>query len=311
MTLTQMNYIVAIDKLRHFAAAAEYCHVSQPTLSMQVIKLEQELGLKLFDRSKQPVVLTEAGEEIISQARKVLAETEVLKDMVESRKGVHAGELKVGIIPTLAPYLLPLFVQSFTKRYPRVKLTVHELTTDPIITRLRDGRLDLAILVTPLQEKGIREHVLFYEKLIAYVSKKNALFKKHYLLSKDIDPQKLWLLEEGHCFRSQIMNLCELRKAGKKGNLFEYEAGSIETLRRMVEMNDGITILPELATMDLRGGQLQLLREFRQPAPMREVSMVVHRDFVKKRLVDIFHRELISSIPEKIRKNKGTLIVPV
>jgi LysR family hydrogen peroxide-inducible transcriptional activator len=214
----------------------------------------------------------------------------------------------VGIIPTLAPYLLPLFVQSFTQKYPKVKLTVHEMTTEAITSRLREGRLDVAILVTPLNEKGISEQVLFYEKLVAYVSKKNSLYKKHYLLSKDIDPRKLWLLEEGHCFRSQIMNLCELQRMGKEGNLFEYEAGSIETLRRMVELNDGITILPELATFDLRASQLQLIREFRKPAPMREVSIVVHRDFVKKKLVEIFKEEIISSVPERMRKNRGEVI---
>lgn len=311
MTLVQLQYVVAVDNLRHFAEAAEYCHVTQPTLSMQIHKMEQELGVKIFDRSKQPVIPTESGMEIIAQARKILAEYEVIKHIVDEKKGIHTGELKVGIIPTLAPYLLPLFVQSFTQKYPRVKLIVHELTTENIVSRLKEGRIDVAILVTPLQEKGIKEHVLFYEKLVAYVSKKNALFKKNYLLSKDIDPSKLWLLEEGHCFRSQIMNLCELQKAGKAGSYFEYEAGSIETLRRMVELNDGITILPELATMDLRTSQQQLIRQFKQPFPMREVSLAVHRDFVKKKLVEIFRQEIIASIPEKIKKNKGSMIVPI
>ena len=308
MTLIQLKYVVAVDNLRHFAEAAEYCHVTQPTLSMQLHKLEQELGVKLFDRSKQPVIPTENGKEVIAQARKILAEADVLQNIVDGRHGGHSGELKVGIIPTLAPYLLPLFVQSFTQKYPKVKLTVHEMTTEAIITRLREGRLDVAILVTPLNQKGISEQVLFYEKLMAYVSRKNSLYKKQYLLSKDIDPRKLWLLEEGHCFRSQIMNLCELQKAGREGSLFEYEAGSIETLRRLVELNDGITILPELATMDLHSSQLQLLRQFKHPTPMREVSLVVHRDFVKKKLVEIFKKEIIASIPEKIKKNKGEVI---
>lgn len=310
MTHIQLTYVAAVDTFRHFADAADFCHVTQPTLSMQIHKLEQELGIKIFDRSKQPVIPTESGREIIAQARKILAEFDILRNIVDARQGIHSGELKAGIIPTLAPYLLPLFVQSFTQKYPRVKLTVTEMTTEQIISRLRDGRLDVAILVTPLHEKGIREQVLFYEKLVAYVSKKNALFRKTYVLSKDIDPQKLWLLEEGHCFRSQIVNLCELQKAGRRDSYFEYEAGSIETLRRMVEINDGITILPELATMDLRPSQLQLLRPFRNPAPMREVSLVVHRDFVKKRLVEIFREEIVASIPERIRKNKGE-VVPV
>ncbi len=311
MTITQLEYILAIDMYRHFAEAAAHCHVTQPTLSMQVHKLEQELGIKLFDRSKQPVIPTEAGKEIIRQAKKVLAEVNVIEDIVQTRKDVLKGQLKVGIIPTLAPYLLPLFVQSFTRKYPQVKLVVNEMTTDFLIERLREGKIDVAILVTPLQEPGIREYVLFYEELLAYVSKKNRLYDKQYVLSKEIDPSKLWLLEEGHCFRSQIVNLCELRKAGKEGSLFEYEAGSIETLRRMVEVNDGITILPELATMDLKSSQSQLVRKFKSPAPMREVSLVVHRDYMKKRMIELLRQEIIASIPEKIRKNKPTNVIPI
>jgi LysR family transcriptional regulator, hydrogen peroxide-inducible genes activator len=310
MTITQLEYVIAIDIHRHFALAAEHCHVTQPTLSMQVHKLEQELGIKLFDRSKQPVIPTEAGKEIIAQAKKVLAEVSVIDDIVQSKKGVLKGQLKVGIIPTLAPYLLPLFVKSFATRYPSVKLVVNEMTTDFLMERLKEGKVDAAILVTPLQEAGFREYVLFYEEMLLYVSKKNALFNKQYVLSKDIDPSKLWILEEGHCFRSQIENLCELRKVGKENRLFEYEAGSIETLRKMVEVNDGITILPELATMDLKGSQLQLLRKFKS-APMREVSLVVQRDYMKKRMIDLLRQEIINSIPDKIRENRKGNVIPI
>lgn len=311
MTITQLEYVVAIDIHRHFAMAADHCHVTQPTLSMQVSKLEQELGLKIFDRSKLPVVPTEHGKEIIAQAKRILAEVSVIGDIVQNKKGIFQGQLKVGIIPTLAPYLLPLFVKSFAKKYPQVKLMVNELTTDILIERLREGKVDAAILVTPLQEAGFREYVLFYEELLVYVSKKNQLFNKEYVLSKDIDPSKLWLLEEGHCFRSQIENLCELKKVAKEGRLFEYEAGSIETLRKMVEINDGITILPELATTDLRSSQLQLLRKFKSPAPMREVSLVVQRDNMKKKMIDLLKQEIIDSIPEKIRANKKGNVIPI
>jgi LysR family transcriptional regulator, hydrogen peroxide-inducible genes activator len=230
---------------------------------------------------------------------------------VNAKKGILSGELRMGIIPTLAPYLLPLFVQQFTKKYPLVKLIINEMMTDQIISRLRDGKIDMGILVTPLQENGIKEYPLFYEEMMAYVSKHHAAYKKTYVLPQDIRPDKLWLLEEGHCFRDQIMNLCELQKASKNANNFEYEASSIETLRRMVELNDGITILPELATMDMGTRQQNLIRHFKKPAPMREVSMVVHRDFVKKRLIDILQKEIISAIPEKIRKNKQQNVVPI
>jgi LysR family hydrogen peroxide-inducible transcriptional activator len=234
-----------------------------------------------------------------------------MNEIVQSKKGILAGELKIAIIPTLAPYLLPLFIRSFSKKYPKVKLVVTEMTTDTIISRLKEGRMDAAILVTPLQDSGIKEYVLFYEELQAYVSRNNKLYTKLSIQPKDIDPQKLWLLEEGHCFRSQIVNLCELRKASKEGSFFEYEAGSIDTLKRMVDLNDGITILPELAAMDMPKTNQNQLRKFKSPVPMREVSLIVHRDFVKKKLVELLRQEIMNSLPEKIKKNKNTNVVPV
>jgi LysR family transcriptional regulator, hydrogen peroxide-inducible genes activator len=311
MTFVQLEYVIAVASYHHFAKAAEHCFVTQPTLSMQIHKLEKELSIKIFDRSKQPVVATEAGKQIIEQARKIIAERNVLKDQIQSFNGELAGELRVGIIPTLAPYLLPLFITGFTKKYPLVKLVVSEITTELLIARLREGRIDAGILVTPLNENGIKEEPLFYEELMAYVSRKNEAYRKTYVLPQDIDPNKLWLLEEGHCLRSQIVNLCELRKASREGSHFEYEAGSIETLRRLVELNDGITILPELATLSLTNKQMELIRHFKKPTPMREVSLVVHRDFIKKRLIDALKKEINESIPEKIRKNRATAIVPV
>ncbi|HXB91824.1 MAG TPA: LysR substrate-binding domain-containing protein [Puia sp.] len=311
MTFVQLEYIVAIDTYRHFATAAGHCFVTQPTLSMQVQRLEKELGLKIFDRSKQPVIPTEAGRAIIEQARKILSEKAVIGEILQEKKGVLTGELRIGIIPTLAPYLLPLFVQDFTGKYPQIKLVVNELTTETVVARLRENRIDVGILVTPLQEKGIREQVLFYEELLVYVSRRNSAYKKTYMLTQDIDPNKLWLLEEGHCFRSQIVRLCELRKASKGGSHFDYEAGSLETLRRMVELNDGITILPELAAMDLTARQRQLIRHFKRPAPMREVSLVVHRDFVKQRLIEALRGEILRAIPEKVRLNKDQNVIPI
>lgn len=311
MTLTQLEYVVALENCRHFATAAEHCFVTQPTLSMQVQKLEEELGIKLFDRSKQPVIPTEAGSEIIEQAKKVLAEKNKISELVHRRKGKLAGELRIGIIPTLAPYILPLFIRNFNAKFPEVKLIVNEMMTGFIVQRLREGRIDVGLLVTPLQEKGIREQPLFYEELVAYVSPKNAAYEKTYVLAQDIDPDKLWLMEEGHCFRSQIVNLCELRKASGVGTHLEYEAGSIETLRRMVDLNDGITILPELTTLDMNARQLKQIRHFKSPAPMREVSMVTHRDFVKKQLIHALQQEIIAAVPASVKDNKSKNIVPL
>lgn len=311
MTFTQLEYILAIDTHRHFARAAEACFVTQPTLSMQVSKLEKSLGVKIFDRSHSPVVPTEAGKQILEQAKKILLEKNRVSEIISHKKGLLEGELRIGIIPTLAPYLLPLFVQSFLKKYPKVKLVVYEKTTEALLDALRDSDLDAGILVTPLTEKGIRGEILFYEELLVFVSENNGLFKKHYVLAGDIDPNKLWLLEEGHCFRSQMIHLCELFKASRRTSHFDYEAGSFETLRRMVELTDGITILPELATRDFSKKQQALIRRFRKPSPMREVSLIVSRDFVKERLVRILKEEIMNSVPEKIRKNKETYIVPL
>jgi LysR family transcriptional regulator, hydrogen peroxide-inducible genes activator len=311
MTFTQLEYILAIDTHRHFAKAAEACFVTQPTLSMQVSKLEKTLGVKIFDRSHTPVVPTEAGKHILEQAKKILLEKSRVKEIISLKKGLLEGELRIGIIPTLAPYLLPLFVNQFLRKYPKVKLVVYEKTTETLIDALRDSSLDAGILVTPLNERGIQTEVLFYEELLVYVSENNGLYKKSYVLAKEIDPNKLWLLEEGHCFRSQTINLCELFKASRRISHFDYEAGSFETLRRMVELNDGITILPELATQDFSKRQQELIRRFRKPSPMREVSLVVSRDFVKERLVRILREEIMNHIPEKVKKNKEAYIVPL
>ena len=311
MTFTQLEYIIAVDNARHFARAAAQCFVSQPTLSMQIHKLEEELGIKIFDRSRQPVLPTEAGSAIIMQARNIIAETKTIHEIVQVQKGILHGRLALGIIPTLAPYLLPLFISSFIKKYPLVKLVVSELTTDLIISKLRDGKIDAGILVTPLQEAGIKEDPLFYEELVTFVSKTNGAYKKNYVLAADIDPDKLWLLEEGHCFRSQIVNLCELRKKSQEGHHFEYEAGSIETLIRLVETNDGITIIPELAALNMRGKQQNQLRYFKSPAPVREISIATHRNQVKKRIIEALKEEILAAVPEKMEKNKKKKIIPV
>jgi LysR family hydrogen peroxide-inducible transcriptional activator len=311
MTFTQLEYIIALDTYRHFATAADKCFVTQPTLSMQVQKLEDELGSKLFDRSKQPVIPTEIGEEIIHQARIIVHEVKMMHQLIKDKQGVFQGELRIGIIPTLAPYLLPLFLQPFLNKYPDIKIRVKEMTTDIIVEKLKAGKIDAGLLVTPLQENTLKEYPLFYEELVAYVSKSNAAFKKTYVLADDIDLKELWLLEEGHCFRSQIVNLCELKKQSKEQSHFEYEAGSVETLRKMVEMNNGVTILPEMATLDFTVKQLNMVRHFKSPVPVREVSLVTHRDYVKKKLVDVLKAEIISAIPPKIMLNKNKNLVKI
>lgn len=311
MTITQLEYIIAVDTYRHFVTAAEQSFVTQPTLSMQIQKLEEDLGSKIFDRSKQPVIPTEIGEEIIRQARIIINEVKMIGQLIKDKQGVIQGELKIGIIPTLAPYLLPMFLQPFLAKYPGVKIRVKEMTTDIIIEKLKSGRIDAGLLVTPLQHNSIREFPLFYEELVAYVSKKNAAYKKTYVLADDIDLEELWLLEEGHCFRSQMVNLCELRKQQEDHRAFEYEAGSVETLRKMVELHNGITILPEMATLDFSLRQQNMVRHFKTPVPVREISLVTHRDYIKKKLVDALKESIIAALPDKIRHNKSKHIVKI
>lgn len=301
MTLVQLEYLVSLDYHRHFAIAAEHCFVTQPTLSMQVQKLEDELGIKLFDRSKQPVVPTEIGESVIKQARILLRESQKLKELVDEHKGNLAGELRLGIIPTLAPYLLPMFLDNFLKKFPNVKLKVAELTTDTLLNKLKNDTIDVGIVVTPLQEDGILERPLFYEEFVAYVSESEEAYQKEYLLSEDIDLNRLWLLEEGHCIRGQILNICELRKQTAGSRHFEYEAGSVETLKKMVERYGGVTILPELAVQALLEAQKHQIRNFKSPVPVREVSLVTHRHFVKKMLIDAMEIEILQVIPDRMK----------
>ena len=299
MTLTQLEYIVALDDFRHFSLAAAHCFVTQPTLSMQIHKLEEELGVKIFDRTKQPVIPTEIGSGIIAQARVVLREAQQVKQLIDEQKDTLSGELRLGIIPTLAPYLLPPLYKTMREKYPQLTLVIKESITEEIVQDLKNNRLDCSIVVTPLNEAGIREDVLFYEELYVYVSRKNALSGKKYVLASDIDPNQLWLLEEGHCFRSQILNLCELRR--NSDFHFKYETGSLETLKRMVDKSDGITILPELAVMEFSPSQLKLVKKMKQPSPAREVSLVTHRDHIKNRLIRTLKEEILAIVPQRMR----------
>ncbi|MFM2359169.1 MAG: hypothetical protein RLY16_1162 [Bacteroidota bacterium] len=311
MTITQLEYIIAVDTYRHFAVAASHCYVTQPTLSMQIQKLEEDLDCKIFDRSKQPVVPTEIGEDIIRQARVIVHEARMLHQMVKDKRNELDGELRIGIIPTLAPYLLPLFLQKFLTKFPDIRLRIKEMTTDTVIDNLKSGRIDAGLLVTPLQESSLVEYPLFYEEMVAFVSKNNAAFKKTYVLPADINSDELWLLEEGHCFRSQIIQLCELKKQSGVHQRFDYEAGSVETLRKMVELNSGVTILPELATTDFSAKQQNMIRHFKSPAPVREVSIVTHRDFLKKKLVDVLKEEIINALPDRIKSTRKKQIIGI
>lgn len=311
MNLQQLEYIAAVDAHRHFEKAAKGCFVTQATLSMMIKKLEQELGVILFDRSKQPVVPTETGKAIIEQARIVLRETQQLVALSKESKTGTAGELRIGVIPTVAPYLLPLFLTQFLKKYSAVKLKIVEQTTEHLLKMLATDKLDVAIMATPLAEKGLAEKHLFYEEFKVYVSDENRSLKKKYILAEDIDVNKLWLLEEGHCLRSQVLNLCEIQKQQAIIHHLDYETGSIESLLKITEMNGGITIIPHLATVHFDKPGKEKLRHFKPPVPVREISLVTYRHFVKKGLLQVLEAEIASAVKPYINQKMETDVIAV
>jgi LysR family hydrogen peroxide-inducible transcriptional activator len=309
MTLTQLEYVISLDTHRQFVLASEKCNVTQPTLSMQIQKLEEELGVKIFDRTKQPVIPTEIGAAIIAQARVILRESKMMFQLINEKKDNMTGELRIGIIPTLAPYLLPPLFKQMREKYPQLSLNIKETITEDVIHELKNNRLDCGLVVTPLNDSSIKEDVLFYEELFVYVSKKNLLYDKKYVLASEIDPDQLWLLEEGHCFRSQILNLCEIRKSADFR--FKYETGNIETLKRMVDKSDGITILPELAVMEFTKPQLKFVKRLKEPSPAREVSLVTHRDYIKTKILQTLKEEILNIVPKAMHKLSSKKVVEI
>jgi LysR family hydrogen peroxide-inducible transcriptional activator len=310
MTITQLEYVIAVDTHGNFLTAAEKCSVSQPALSMQIQKLERELGIRIFDRSRQPVVATEIGVRIIQQAREVIKQCNRLTEVVnEDKKGELAGQLRIGIIPTIAPYVLPLFLVDFMKNHPKVNIEIIEVTTTQILQQLKNDQLDCGIMATPIEAGYLQYTPLFYEPLVAYMSDDNKLFSKKTLVPNDIDPTETWILNEGHCLRNQVLNLCTGNKGNSKNKQFQYHTGSLETLKRMVEINTGITILPELSIFDFNDEQMERVRYFKKPDPVREISMVIHRVDLKKQLIESFTTALLAAIPARMKKDREKIVI--
>ena len=310
MTLVQLEYIVAVDTYRSFVGAAEKCFVTQPTLSMQVQKLEEMLNVKIFDRSRQPVIPTEIGAQIIEQARIVLQESHKVKEIINSQQQDIAGEIRVGIIPTLAPYLLPQVIASMMEKYPALKLMIWEYTTEDIIHHLKTGVLDCGLLATPLVDDAISEDPLFYENFVTYISKNSKLFKKKTIDPDDLESENMWLLNERHCMRSQVLNICRSTKENRLQGL-TYNTGSVETLIRMVDLNNGATIIPELALADLNAKQLSKIRPFKTPEPVREISLVTHKNFIKKRMLNAFKEEIMEVVPKSMKTKKKKDVIGI
>lgn len=326
MTVQQIKYVLAVAERGSFQRAAEDCFVTQPTLSQQIQKLEDELGVTLFDRSRHPIAPTHSGAVILKQMVNAYRELSQIEALVLETKGLIAGEFRLGIIPTLAPYLLPRFLQKFAKKYPAVTLFVEELQTDRIVESLALGKIDAGILVTPLDSPDVIESVLFYEPIHVYFSKDHPLLKHKDVSEKDLSTADLFLLSEGHCFRNQVLQLCHSRaKGGVAGGggsgsgggvrrQLQIESGSLETVKRLVDQGSGYTLIPELAVLDLVGrAEQKYVRDFKAPVPLREVSLVVNRHFLKEKLLGALKEEILSAIPTSLRERKGSrnAIIPI
>ncbi|HEY5589594.1 MAG TPA: LysR substrate-binding domain-containing protein [Paludibacter sp.] len=282
MTLQQLEYVLALDKTRHFVRAAELCGVTQPTLSAMIQKLEDELDCKIFDRSRNPIESTEIGKKIIRQAQEIIYQANQLKETVQSEKETLSGTLHLAVIPTIAPYLLPQFIAAFKQSYPEISLKVSEMHTSTIIEKLRIAEIDMAILSTPLDDPKILEVPLYYEKFVAYISPNEPIYEKTELSATDMPLDRLWVLEEGHCLRNQIFNFC----TDKTQHSSTYEAGSIDTLVKIVDVNGGYTVIPELHIELLSEKQKLNLRDIVKPEATREISVVIRHDFVREGILN-------------------------
>ncbi len=309
ITITQLEYIVAVDTHRHFATAAEHCFITQPTLSMQIKKLEEFLGITIFDRTKQPIIPTYIGAEVIEQARLVLSEAKKIDEIIDSHKNKVEGSLKIGIIPTLAPFLLPMFIGDYIRKYPDIKVEVEELVSEDIVQYLKKDKIDVGIFVTPAKDEKIIERPLFYEEMMIYAHKDHALLKQESIEVKDIVTPEIWMLSDGHCFRNQVINLCEMHNLQHQSLPFEFESNSLETLMKIIDKEGGFTLIPELATQYLSEEKLKQVKRFTNLNPLREVSLVYSRHYSKHKLLDLLAKNIQSVVPqEMLNSNKGTVV---
>ena len=312
MTKTQLEYIVAVDNYKSFIRASEKMFVTQPTLSMQIKKLEEELGTTLFDRSKAPVATTEIGQKIIEQARNVISENNRIYDIISEESDQITGKFRLAVIPTIAPFLLPLFLESFVKNNKGLELTIDELQTEEIISGLKKDEIDAGIVATPLSNKEITESPIYYEPFYAYISPKHPLFRKKKISSKELNVDDVWLLKEGHCFRDQVINICSQNKNenSAKKSLLNFEGATLETLIRMVENNFGMTFIPYLLGKELSStSKGRFIREFKNPIPKREISIIFQRSFLKRKIIYKLHEEIVKHLPSELINKKSGYIV--
>jgi LysR family transcriptional regulator, hydrogen peroxide-inducible genes activator len=310
MTITQLKYVLAVAEHKNFTLAADKCFVTQPTLSMQIQKIEEELNIQIFDRTKKPIQLTDIGQKIVNQAKNIVNEADRIQDIVEQQKGFIGGEFRLGIIPTIMPTLLPMFLNNFIKKYPKVKLIIEELNTDEIITKLNNGHLDAAIAATPLQEEKIKEIVLYFEPFVAYIPESHHHFQKQEIEVTDLNLDEILLLQDGHCFRDGILNLCKNNNRNEI-NHFQIESGSFETLIKLADEGLGTTLLPYLHTLDLKDSDKTKLRHFKEPKPAREVSLIYPKSELKIHIIDALRTTIAGVIKGAIVFQNVEIISPI
>jgi len=310
MTITQLKYVLAVAEHKNFTLAAEKCFVTQPTLSMQIQKIEEELGIQIFDRTKKPIQLTEIGQKIVNQSKNIVNEADRIQDIVDQQKGFIGGEFRLGIIPTIMPTLLPMFLNNFIKKYPKVKLIIEELNTDEIIHRLNNGHLDAAIAATPLEEEKIKEVVLYFEPFVAYIPEGHSTFQKKEIEIDDLNIDEILLLQDGHCFRDGILNLCKNTVANEKSH-FQIESGSFETLIKLADEGLGTTPLPYLHTQDLKENDKLKLRHFKEPKPAREVSLIFPKNELKIHIIDALRSSIAGVVKGAIVFQNVQIISPL
>lgn len=304
MTLQQLKYIVAIANFKSFSEASQHCFVNQSTITIQVKKLEDEIGIPLFDRSTTPLKVTENGEKIINKARMILREVNQMKEMVNNEKESVEGKYRIGIIPTLAPYIIPDFSGGFATNNPNTILEIEELESNDIITQLKNGKIDIGILATPLGDKSIREVRMYNEPFAFYGHKTHPLLENKEISMESLeDLENLWLLKDGHCFKNQVLNICEHPAENRS---IQFESGSIETLKKMVKKYGGYTLIPE---MSIDESDKENIAYFKSPKPTREVSLAVHKNFAKENLLINIRKEILKIIPEEFAKNERFISV--
>jgi LysR family hydrogen peroxide-inducible transcriptional activator len=310
MTITQLHYVLAVAEHKNFTKAAQKVFVTQPTLSMQIQKLEEELDITIFDRTKKPIQLTEVGQKIVQQARNIVNESDRIKDIVDQQKGFIGGIFRLGVIPTIMPTLLPMFIGNFMKKFPKVKLKIEELHTEAIIEKLKEGHLDAAIAATPLQIDGIKENVLYYEPFVPYIPKEMDMHSNEKIDIDSLDINKILLLEDGHCFKDGIINLCKANRE-YDGDQLQLESGSFETLIKLANEGLGMTLLPYLHTLELKDSEKKNLKMFNDPVPAREVSLIYNRSELKMQIIEALRSTIASVVKGAITYQNVKIISPL